>query len=383
MRTAAAGCSEKDLLCDLEFLQRLWKRVQHQAAEALPPEVVYTEMDLALRFVRDAFGEDFTPARHRRPASYEKVVSFLRKTSPALVRRVSLYRERVPLFDFYGVAEQFATALRARGAAAVGRPHRHRRHRGAHRHRREHRARSPGSKNLEDTILRTNLEAADEAVRQLRLRDIGGIIVIDFIDMEDAFHRSGGLHAAQRGARARPDASTRVNEMSRLGLVEMTRKNATDGLYNMLTDPCPTCRGQGRVLSEATRRIMVERRMREILRAGKHAAYLFGLNPETYAIVNAPGQNVVASCGPRRTSRSRSCADPDCGAPRCACSSRGAPAPSSGRCGRGEWGGWPALRAKTRSLSRSPSSDDTDQVPRSVRRTRVCMSWRRATGGVR
>jgi ribonuclease G len=311
VRTAAAGASDKDLLADLEFLQRLWKRVQHQATEALAPEVIYTEMDLALRFTRDVFSEDFRRLVVDDRGIYDKLVAFLKKTSPHLAKRVSLYRERVPLFDFAGVDSQIDAVLertvrlpsggfiaidQAEALTAID----------------VNTGSFTGRRSLEDTIVKTNLEAADEVVRQLRLRDIGGIIVIDFIDMEDPAHR---LELQQRLADAldRDRTKTRASEISRLGLVEMTRKNVTDGLYTVLTDPCPTCHGQGRVLSEATRRIMVERRMREILLAGKSAAYLFGIAPETLAIVNQPGRNVLAALRAETRKQVAMVADPDCG----------------------------------------------------------------------
>jgi ribonuclease G len=311
VRTAAAGASEKDLLADLEFLQRLWKRVQHQALEALPPEVIYTEMDLALRFVRDVFGEDFKRLLVDDKSVFDKVVSFLKKTSPNLTRQVQLFRERVPLFDYFALNEQVASVLdrsvrlpsggyiaidQTEALTAID----------------VNTGKFTGRKSLEDTILKTNLEAAEEVVRQLRLRDIGGIIVIDFIDMEDQFHRAE-VFAKLNTAMERDRTKTRVMEISKLGLVEMTRKNVTDGLTEVLTDACPTCHGQGRVLSEATRRIMAERRMREVLRSGKSAAYLFGLHPETYSIVNAPGQNVVASLRAETKKQVAIVADPDCG----------------------------------------------------------------------
>jgi ribonuclease G len=151
-----------------------------------------------------------------------------------------------------------------------------------------------GRKDLEDTILRTNLEAADEVVRQLRLRDIGGIIVIDFIDMDDQFHRMEVFRRFQKSLE-RDRTKTRVMEISKLGLVEMTRKNVTDGMAGVMTEPCPTCRGEGRVLSATTRRINVERTMRGILAAGRSPAYLFGVNPDTYELLTAPGQNTVAT----------------------------------------------------------------------------------------
>jgi len=311
VRTAAAGASDKDLLSDLEFLQRLWKRVQHQASEALAPEVIYTEMDLALRFVRDVFGDDFKRLLIDDRATYEKVVSFLKKTSPHLVKRVGLYREKAPMFDTFGVDIQIDAVLErtvrlpSGGYIAIDQTE-------ALTAIDVNTGSFTGRRSLDETILRTNLEAADEVVRQLRLRDIGGIIVIDFIDMENNAHR---VELQQRLASAleRDRTKTRASEISRLGLVEMTRKNVTDGLYNVLTDPCPTCHGQGRVLSEATRRIMVERRMREILLSGKAAAYLFGLAPETYAIVNQPGRNVLAALRAETRKQVAMVADPDCG----------------------------------------------------------------------
>ena len=311
VRTAASGSSAKDITSDLEFLQRLWKRVQHQAQEALPPEVVYTEMDLALRFVRDVFGEDFKRLLIDDKSLFEKIASFLKKTSPELVRSVQLYREKVPLFDYFALPDQIASVLErtvrlpsggyiaidpTEALTAVD----------------VNTGKYTGRKSLEDTIYRTNLEAADEVVRQLRLRDVGGIIVVDFIDMEDQFHRAE-VFARFNKALERDRTKTRVMDISKLGLVEMTRKNVTDGITAVLTDSCPTCHGEGRVLSDSTRRIMVERRMREVLRTGKSPAYLFGLHPETYAIVNAPGQNVIAMLRAETRRQVAMVPDPDCG----------------------------------------------------------------------
>ena len=293
VRTVAQGATVRDLTSDLEFLLRLWKRVNHQSTEALAPEVIYTEMDLALRLVRDVFSEDFKALSIDDRATHDKVVSFLKKTSPALVRRVRLFKEKAPLFESYNLQAAIDSALRRMVAlpsggyltidktealTAVD----------------VNTGRFVGKKNLEETILRTNLEAAAETVRQLRLRDIGGIIVVDFIDMEDSAHKTLLVqHLAK--ALERDRTKTRLSDVSGLGLVEITRKNVTDGLYGVLTEPCTCCGGEGRVISRTTRRIAVERRMREILRTGKSNAYLFGLNPQTYELVTAPGLNTAAS----------------------------------------------------------------------------------------
>lgn len=292
VRTVGRGVTEREILADLEFLSRLWNRVSRQAAEALAPEVVYTEMDLALRLVRDVFSQEFEKMLVNDKATYTKVVSFLKKTSPALVKRVSLYRERRPLFDEYRLQPVIDSALRrvvelpSGGQIVIDRTE-------ALTVIDVNTARYVGRKNLEDTIVRTNLEAADEVVRQLRLRDIGGIIVIDFIDMSGPLHRAEVMHRLENALES-DRTKTRVTEISRLGLVEMTRKNVTDGLFGVLTEPCPCCKGEGHVLSEATRRIAVERRMREILTEGTASAYLFGVAPETHELIVAPGRNVIA-----------------------------------------------------------------------------------------
>jgi ribonuclease G len=311
VRTAAAGASDKDLLADLEFLQRLWKRVQHQSSEALPPEVIYTEMDLALRFVRDVFGEDFKRLLIDDRPTYDKVVAFLKKTSPHLMRRVSLYKESTPLFEHFGANAEIASVLERKvrlpsgGYIAIDQTE-------ALTAVDVNTGSFTGRTSLEATILRINLEAAEEVVHQLRLRDIGGIIVIDFIDMDDPGNRQA-VQQRLGEALERDRTKTRAGEISRLGLVEMTRKNVTDGLYQVLTDPCPTCNGQGRVMSETTRRIMAERGMREILMVGRSAAYLFGLAPETYAIINQPGRNILAAMRAETRKQVAIVADPDCG----------------------------------------------------------------------
>jgi ribonuclease G len=226
-------------------------------------------------------------------ATYEKVSSFLKKSSPQLVKRVQMHKDRTPLLETYGITDVIESALRR----TVPLPS------GGHLTIDKTEALTAidvntgkfiGKRSLEDTILRTNLEAAVEAVRQLRLRDLGGIIVIDFIDMDEQVSRTQVVQRLSAEL-AKDRTRTRMSEMSRLGLVEITRKNVTDGLYGVLTERCPCCDGEGRVISRQTRRITVERRMRQILRNGQSGAYLFGLNPETFKLITEPGLNVAAS----------------------------------------------------------------------------------------
>ena len=312
VRTVAQGASERDIVSDMDFLLRLWKRVNHQAHEGLAPELVYAEMDLALRMVRDVFSDDFKRLVVDDKSVFEKVVSFLKKTSPQLVRRVELDRDKHPLFDRYDLQPTIDSALRrtvqlpSGGHISIDKTE-------ALTSVDVNTGKFVGKRTLEDTLLKTNLEAAEEAARQLRLRDIGGIIVIDFIDMEDASSRAQ-LMTRFSQLLERDRTKTRVTEISRLGLVEMTRKNVTDGLYGVLTEPCPCCSGEGRVLSRTTRRITAERRMREILVNGRSPAYLFGLNPETYELVTAPGRNILATLRSETGKQVSIVADEDVGA---------------------------------------------------------------------
>ena len=241
----------------------------------------------------------------------DRVTSFLRKSAPKLVRRVQHHKDKEPLFQEYGLQPDIDSAIlrevplpsggritidKTEALTAVD----------------VNTGSYVGRKNLEDTALRTNLEAATETARQLRLRDIGGIIVIDFIDMEDPRNRQEVVARLSRELE-RDRTKTRVSEMSRLGLVEMTRKNVTDGLQGVLTEPCQCCGGEGRALSDTTRRITVERSLREMLVGGKASAYLVGLNPQTYALVHAPGNNTLALLRSETGKRLNVIADPDVG----------------------------------------------------------------------
>lgn len=292
VRTAAADATDSAIENDMAFLIRLWNRVRHQAEDGLAPEVVYTEMDLALKMARDVFGADFDRMVVDDKQVYQKVTSFLKKTSPEMVRRVKLHKDKLPLFESRDLEPQVQAALRRKvwlpsgGYITIDRT--------------EaliaidvNTGRYTGRRSLEETILKTNLEAAEEIVKQLRLRDLGGIIVIDFIDMEVPANRERVLQAFTK-ALEKDRAKSRVMEISKLGLVEMTRKNVTDGPFTVLTDECPRCQGEGRVLSDLSTRTMILRRMRSVLQSGKEDAYLFGVHPSAYEVLVQPGVNATA-----------------------------------------------------------------------------------------
>ena len=226
---------------------------------------MFQEADLSVRVVRDVFSAEFERAIVDDAKQHHRLVSFFSRTAPELVERVELWEEEEPLFEAFGVDEVLSSTLSRRidlpsggylvidyaealtvidvnTGSFVGRGK---------------------SARLEDTITKTNLEAAEEVVRQLRLRDIGGIIVIDFIDMARARNRDAVLKSL-RTALDEDRTKTFVVEISPLGLVEMTRQNVTDGVREIMTRPCPTCDGEGVIKSEETLAIEFERRMREL-----------------------------------------------------------------------------------------------------------------------
>ena len=264
VRTVAEGKSVEEMKNDLRFLSRLWTRLKTKAEKVKAPGLVYAEADVSLQVARDLYNESFAAVLVDDPKRRKELVGYLEKVAPELATRVKLYEGDEPLFREHGIEEQIAKALERRvplpsgGNLVID-------HTEALTVIDVNTGRFTGGKGLEDTITRNNLEAAREVVRQLRLRDIGGIIIIDFIDMEFARNREAVLAKLQ--AELETDRTkTYVVEISPLGLVEMTRQNITDGARGILTQTCPVCEGKARVLSAETMAITIERRL------GGHAA---------------------------------------------------------------------------------------------------------------
>jgi ribonuclease G len=273
VRTAAEGASAEDVERDLVFLQRLWKSIEANAEKAKAPALVYQEAELPLRVTRDLFTGDFEKAVVDDERTFKRIVGYLKKTSPHMVDRVIRYREKTPLFEQTGVDEAINSTLSRRvdlpsggylvfdyaeaftvidvnTGRFVG-----------------SRSKSSAGR-LEDTITANNLEAVKEVVHQLRLRDIGGIIVIDFIDMGSPKNRAT-VEEALKTELERVRTKTYVVEISPLGLVEMTRQNVTEGPREILTQKCPTCAGDGIVLSTHSAAIDAERRLRALAVSSK------------------------------------------------------------------------------------------------------------------
>lgn len=276
VRTYARGKGLEDLRRDLQYLSRLWSRLKRKAATVKAPGLVYSEVDIALEVARDTFNETCERMLVDDEKRFKAIRAYLEKTAPELAARVELHTGAEPLFEAYGVEEQIARALERRvplpsgGNLVID-------HTEALTVIDVNSGRFTSGRSLEDTILRTNMEAAREVVRQLRLRDIGGIIVIDFIDMAHARNREAVL--AKLEAELETDRTkTYVVELSPLGLVEMTRQNTTDGARGILTRTCQVCMGKGRVVSEETVALAVERRVRALARRSGAKAVLVEVN---------------------------------------------------------------------------------------------------------
>lgn len=250
MRTNAEGKGEAEFAADVEFLARLWSQLQSRFEQASAPAVLHEEGDLMFRVVRDLFSPDVDELVVDSREVYEKCLGYVRTLVPALDERLKLYTERTPAFESFGIEKDIEKALRRRvwlksGGYIVIDPT-------------EalvsidvNSGKYVGKRDFEQTVLKINMEAVGEVVRQIRLRDLGGIIIIDFIDMEVPEHREQVYKALKR-ALAEDKARTNVLEISELGLVEMTRKRVRQDLRALLSASCSCCRGTGVTKSDET-----------------------------------------------------------------------------------------------------------------------------------
>jgi ribonuclease G len=295
IRTAAHGAKRADFERELKYLHKLHEVLAKRVQQTTAPGLVFQEADLSVRVVRDIFSEHFERAIVDDEKQHHRLVSFFTRTAPELVERVELWQKKEPLFEAYGVDKaiegvlsrrvdlpsggyliidyaEALTVIDVNSGSFTGRG------KGA---------------GLEETITRTNLEAAEEVVNQLRLRDIGGIIVIDFIDMARARNRDAVMKTLRKTL-DEDRTKTFTAEISKLGLVEMTRQNVTEGVREIMSRPCPTCLGEGVIRSEETIAIEFERRLRDI--AVEHPdteAFLVQINPRVTAEFTGQGARML------------------------------------------------------------------------------------------
>jgi ribonuclease G len=242
--------SKREIQRDLAFLTRLWKNIQKKAESAAAPALIHQDLDLITRTIRDFFSNDTEQVVIDSPKDHRRVVEFVRHFMPRLHSKIVAYTGKEPLFEQQGIEEKVIKALdrrvwlrsggyiiieRTEALTAVD----------------VNTGRFVGKRNQEETILKTNMEATQEVVRQLRLRNVGGIIIIDFIDMEKEANRKK-VYEALKEALKKDKARTNILKISELGLVEMTRQRTRESLENQLLRPCPHCDGRGRIKSAAT-----------------------------------------------------------------------------------------------------------------------------------
>ncbi len=250
VRTVAEGVSEESIYNDMCFLQKMWRSIQEKSAAAKSGTLIHEDMPLVMRTMRDMSGIELERVRIDSRATFEKVKKFASKFIPDLEGKVEYYPGERPIFDIYGVEDEIRKSLERKvqlksgGYLVIDQTE-------AMTTVDVNTGAFVGHRTLEETIFKTNLEAAQAIVRQLRLRNLGGIIIIDFIDMIDEEHRRAVLRALEN-CLARDHARTHISEVSSLGLVEMTRKRTRESLEHVLCETCPTCNGRGSIMTVET-----------------------------------------------------------------------------------------------------------------------------------
>jgi ribonuclease G len=295
VRTAGVGASEADLHEDAKYLLRTWQDLRHDAEKAKAPALVHRDLDLVQRILRDQLSEDFTAIRIDSEEEYQRVVEFVNRMQPRMVKRVKLYTRDEPILEAYGVQAEIDKAIKPRvwlrsggylvinqtealvsidvnTGKFVGR----------------------GATRLEDTITRTNMEAVEEIARQIRLRDLGGIIVLDLIDMEERRNRQRVMTALQDALRY-DKSPTKVLSFNDFGLVIMTRKRVKQSLERTLCTPCLYCQGAGLVKSPQTICYEILEQARRLGREGESGSRqaMLRINPEVAKALRGPEREVL------------------------------------------------------------------------------------------
>lgn len=279
VRTAAAGKGEEDLLPDMDFIIRLWTKIQKRSKRVKAPFLLHEDLSLTYRVIRDLFTEDIDEFVVNSEQEYEKIINYLDTLFLLELKpRVSYYDGDKPIFEFYNIEKEISKALEKKiwlkcgGYLVID----------------EVEAltiidvntgKYVGGKKMRDTILKTNLQAAEEIARQLRLRDIGGIIVIDFIDMDNKEDQEKVINRLESELK-KDRTRTNIVQITELGLVEMTRKRSKRDLDSLLRTACPYCSGSGRILSPTTVSNLVMHKLEYLGKNSKEEAILIGVNPK-------------------------------------------------------------------------------------------------------
>jgi ribonuclease G len=276
VRTLAETASEEELRADIAYLRQLWNAIRERSLGAKPPLCLYQDLSLAQRVLRDMVSTGTARVVIDSRENHQKLAAFAEKYMPQVRDRLEHYTGERPLFDLYNVETEIEKALSRRvelksgGTLVIDQTE-------AMTTIDVNTSGFVGSRNFDDTVFKTNLEAAQAIARQLRLRNLGGIIIIDFIDMESVEHRNAVLDELRRGL-ARDRTRVTLNGFTALGLVEMTRKRTRESLAHVLCEPCPTCAGRGEVRTAHTVCYDI---LREILREAR------AFNAREYRVIAA------------------------------------------------------------------------------------------------
>lgn len=281
VRTAAADKGKDELQADLRYLRDLWRGIKRSMKKVHPPAIIHEDLDQLMRIVRDRFTDEIDRFAIDSRTEFDRITAFLESYAPKLKSRVKLYRGRLPIFDKYKVETEIDKALRKRvwlkcggyiiiesteALTAID----------------VNTGKFVGKTgDIEKTVLRTNLEAADEIARQVRLRDLGGIIVLDFIDMEVHENRGKVVKALHDAMRIDQTKYT-ISEVSELGLVQMTRKRVRDDLLATLCQPCPYCGGIGFTKSVATMVYEVQRKLERLFTQSREKHVIVQMHPAVF-----------------------------------------------------------------------------------------------------
>ena len=295
VRTAGEQREEDEFRADLRYLVDLWDHIKRRAEKASAPTAIHHDLDLVLRTIRDVLGPEFKSVWVDSVDQYQRIVEFLDQIQPNLVPRVRLYRREEPIFDEFGIEPEIAKALKSKvwlksggyivinqteALVAID----------------VNTGKYVGKKNLEETVFRTNLEAAKEIVRQIRLRDLGGIIVLDFIDMEDANNRARLFEALENEIK-KDRSKTKILQISEFGLIEMTRKRVRQSLERSLTQACPYCGGSGRIKSNTTISLEIWRELMKLRDLHEGQDVIVRVNPAVYGTLDPIFEEVERNLG--------------------------------------------------------------------------------------